>query len=428
VNFTWNIEHPYLEQAEDPFLAVDAAAREGIRAGLTQVTAEDEQLEGRIITVEGKEMINFGSCSYLGLEMHPRLRMGVIDAVTRYGSQFSSSRAFLSAPAYAQAEGSLSELFGRPSLLTPSTTLGHIAALPALLGRNDALVLDAQVHNSVQTAAQLARAREGGFFRVPHNRMERLDRLVAKLAKTHNRVWFATDGLFSMYADFFPVTQLNALMERHSTLWLYIDDAHSISWTGRHGRGYALEHLSATASMRSVVAGSLNKSFAASGGVLTFPNADMLHRVFNVGGPMIFSGPVQPPMIGAVIASASLHLSGSIVVRQERLMRLIRLFNSLAAEHGLPLAGMSEAPIRYVTVGDIEATGVLTRMLRDRGYFADPAAYPAVPKNRSGIRITLTCHHTEEDIRALVDTMAELLPNVLKNADQSIEQVKRLCA
>jgi 7-keto-8-aminopelargonate synthetase-like enzyme len=160
-----------------------------------------------------------------------------------------------------------------------------------------------------------------------------------------------------MYADFAPIRQLNTLMEMHGALWLYVDDAHSVSWTGRHGSGYALEHFSA-------------------------------------------------------IASANLHLSGAVIARQERFVRLIRLFNSLAAERGLPLASMSEAPIRYVAVGDDEATGVLARLLRDRGYFADLATYPAVPRSRSGIRISLTHHHAEADVKSVVETMAELVPKM----------------
>ena len=77
-----------------------------------------------------------------------------------------------------------------------------------------------------------------------------------------------------MFADFFPAAELDALAGRHENLWLYVDDAHAASWTGRDGRGYALEHLSPATLERTVVALSLNKSFAAAGGVLTFPDAE----------------------------------------------------------------------------------------------------------------------------------------------------------
>src|SRR4051812_46612099 len=107
--------------------AFDDVISDGVRRGMLHSSAEDEYLDGRTVTVNGRRLINFGSCSYLGLETHPALKAAVVDAVTRYGTQFSSSRAYLSSPAYAEAEQTLSTLFERPTLITPSTTMGHVA-------------------------------------------------------------------------------------------------------------------------------------------------------------------------------------------------------------------------------------------------------------------------------------------------------------
>mgnify|MGYP000110696393 CR=1 FL=1 len=43
-------------------------------------------------------------CSYLGLEHHPALIRGVHDAVDRWGTQFSASRGYVSAPPYEALE------------------------------------------------------------------------------------------------------------------------------------------------------------------------------------------------------------------------------------------------------------------------------------------------------------------------------------
>jgi 7-keto-8-aminopelargonate synthetase-like enzyme len=142
--------------ARDLLQALDDIVTAGVRRGLLHNVAQDERLDGRSVTVDGRRLVNFGSCSYLGLETHPALKAGVIDATERFGTQFSSSRAYLSAPPYAAAEEALTSLFGRPTLITPSTTMGHLAALPTLIGPDDALILDHQVHHSVQTAAKLA--------------------------------------------------------------------------------------------------------------------------------------------------------------------------------------------------------------------------------------------------------------------------------
>jgi 7-keto-8-aminopelargonate synthetase-like enzyme len=412
--------------AEEMQQAIDDVISDGARRGMLHSTAEDDRLDGRTITLDGRPVVNFGSCSYLGLETHPALKAGVVDATERFGTQFSSSRTYLSAPAYTDAEATLSALFDRPAIVAPSTTMGHLAALPTLIGAKDALILDHQVHHSVQTAAKLVQAQGTTVTLVPHNDLATLEKRIVDLGRTHRRIWYAADGLYSMYADFAPIEALNDLIAAHDQLRLYVDDAHSVSWTGRHGRGYALDRLSPLAQSRTVVAASLNKSFAASGGVLTFPDEEMRRRVFTVGGPLIFSGPVQPPMLGAIIASARLHLSGAVADRQAHLVELIRLFNALSEARGLPLVSPSEAPIRCVGAGVPEIAYNVAGRLREAGFFVDTATYPAVAAKRSGVRITLTAHHTPDDVVDLVEALTDALPRALADEGSSLAQVERV--
>src|SRR5512142_1899437 len=321
-----------MAQAEEIKRAFDEIISDGARRGLMHNTVTDDRLDGRHVTVRGRRLVHFGSCSYLGLETHPVLTAGVVDATRRYGTQFSSSRAYLSAPLYALAEEALCTLFGRETIIAASTTLGHQAALPTLVESRDAIVLDHQVHASVQTAAKLAQVQGTRVEVVPHNDLHTLERRIREYRRSRRRVWYALDGLYSMYADFAPVDALDDLAGRYPELWLYADDAHAFSWTGRCGRGHTLDRLSPAALARTVVTGSLNKSFAAAGGAVTLPDAESRRLVFTIGGPMAFSGPVQPPMLGAVLASARLHLADRVAGRRQHLLRLIGLFNRLAVE------------------------------------------------------------------------------------------------
>lgn len=331
---------------EDINNATNEIFTEGTSKGVLYVRLEDEELDGRFVTLRGRKVVNFGSCSYLGLETNSVLKQAVRHGVRRFGTQFSSSRAYAGIALYDAAEERLSEMFGRPTVLTPSTSMGHIATMPTIIGKSDRLLLDHQVHHSVQTAAKLVGLGGAAVELIPHNDLRTVERRVAE--DRHRRVWFAVDGLYSMYGDFFPAAGLNELMDRHDNLWLYVDDAHAISWTGRHGRGYALANLSPAALGRTVVAASLNKSFAAAGGAFTFPDAAMRDLVRNVGGPLLFSGPIQPPMLSAVLASATLHVLPGIKDLQRRLLSRIRLFNDLALAAGLPLVATSDAPIRFI--------------------------------------------------------------------------------
>src|SRR5689334_10991572 len=366
-----------MRTAEERLAVLDDVMTEGAAKGLLLLTPDDEPLNGRTLSLGGTEVVNFGSCSYLGLEMDDRLRQGVVDAVMRYGTQFSSSRTYLSAPPYKELEGLLDEMFGGAAMVAPTTSLGHLATLPVLVGSRDAILLDHQVHHSVQIAANQLRLSGVDTEVIRHNSMDRLEQMIERLAPRHERIWFMADGVYSMFADFSPFAELRDLLDRYEQLNLYIDDSHGVGWAGRHGRGPALDALGGHP--RVVVAASLNKSFAAAGGALVFPDAELRRKVRTVGGPMIFSGPVQPPMLGAALASARIHLSDELPLRQAALRERIELFDELVEEFCLPTATRDVTPIRYLPLGlPRVAHDAVASVLAD-GYFTNLGTFPAVP-------------------------------------------------
>ena len=152
---------------------VRAIHQEATERALFFQHAEQLSLGGRAVQIDGQELVSFSSCSYLGLEAHPALIEATIEATRRYGTQFSSSRGYLSAPMYAELEASLGELFGGHALVTSSTSIGHQVALPVLVTEKDAIVLDHQVHHSVHVAANLARQNGATVELVRHNALHR---------------------------------------------------------------------------------------------------------------------------------------------------------------------------------------------------------------------------------------------------------------
>lgn len=401
------------------------AGERGDALGVFHATAEDEALDGRIVTVEGRAMINFGSCGYTGLEVHPELTGAVVDAVRRYGTQLSSSRSYLSAPDYPEAEATLSRMFGRPATITGSTSMANMAVATTLTTPDDIMLVDAQAHRSLQTAVLVAQSQGTGMRMVPHNNTAVLRRWLAELSGRHRRVWYCADGLYSMFGDFAPIDELDRIAAEYPNLWLLIDDAHSVSWLGRNGRGSVLDRLSPGTLARTITTGSLNKAFGAAGGVMTFPDEATRQEVFTLSWPTIFSGPLQPPMLAAVLASARLHLTDEITARQAHLLRSIRLFNLAAARHGLPLVTPDETPLRYVAAGGSGPALGLASRLQKAGFLVNPAIYPAVPAQRSGIRIALTVHQTDQDIAALAEAIATLLPQALAEDNATAADLTR---
>ena len=402
---------------------IDEVTNISASLGIAQLKVESEEINGRTITIKGREVVNFGSCSYLGLEKNPEIIEGVVDAVRKYGSQFSSSRAYASVTLYTEAEALLEEMFERPILLAPTVTLGHLSNIPVLVGDRDAVILDLQVHACVQTAAQLVKARGVHVELIRHNRVDILEERINELKDKYEKIWYMADGVYSMYGDFLPINALYRLLDSYPQFNLYVDDAHGTGWIGNNGVGYVLSQK--PFHERLFLVAGLAKSFAACGGVLVFPNERAKNKVRNCGGTFIFSGPIQPPMLGAIIASAKLHLSKNIKQYQNELQKRVDYFVETCKSFNLPLIGESNSPIFFIGVGKPGVGYNMVTRIMNKGFYINLSVFPSVPYKNTGLRIPLTVNHTFEDIYDLLSIIAEQLPFALKDNDSSIEEINK---
>jgi 7-keto-8-aminopelargonate synthetase-like enzyme len=377
-------------------------------AGLVLQTGSSAN--GRYVGVDGRQYMSFGSCSYMSLETRPELRGAAHDAIDRWGTQFHFSRAYVQCSLYEELESCLAEITGRPTLVAASTSLAHMAAFPVLIEEGDSVVIDQFAHASLHTALRLVPTAPLEIVR--HNRMDLLDAALTRLAPTSKQIWYVADGLYSMLGDFADFEALKQLLERHPKLRLYIDDAHSTSWTGARGRGAALEHFASDP--RVVVALSLNKAFSAAGGALAMPSEAMKQRVRRAGSTMLFSGPIQPPMLGAAVGSAKLHLSGEFLGLQVDLASKITHAARAIERHGLPVGAPALSPIFQLQCDSPRMTHLVARRMRKLGFYCCAVTFPAVPVNRPGIRFTVCRHNPVEDIDEFVAALADVRGEVTK--------------
>ncbi|HYH98020.1 bifunctional aminotransferase class I/II-fold pyridoxal phosphate-dependent enzyme/GNAT family N-acetyltransferase [Hyalangium sp.] len=408
-------------EASERNATVDSIHQEAIQHGLYFLNPDDQELHGRTFTLKGQELLSFASCSYLGLEQHPQLVEGVIQAVRRYGTQFSATRGFVSAPPYAELEELMSQVLGGYAIVCSSTSLGHQSALGVLATEKDAIVLDHQAHFSIQQAAQLTRTAGCHVEIVKHGELERALEAIQRLAAVRKTVWFAVDGVYSMYGDLVPVELLREALKIAPNVRLYVDDAHGMSWAGKHGRGSFLTRMGFNE--RIVLATSMNKAFAAGGGCLLFATDKERQYVRKTGGPLFFSGPLQPPMLGAAMASARLHLSPEIYKHQEVLQERIQLANRLIREAGLPLLVENETPIFFLRLGLPRLGFKVARRMMDEGIYVTPSVYPTVPMRRGGIRLSLTGYHTAEDVTRVIERLAVHIPSVLGEEGLTVDNL-----
>lgn len=388
-------------------------------AGLTELRFSDLG-DGSVIRVDGRDLVNFGNCSYLGLSVDPRLKQGAIEAVERFGPLYASSQMYAAVELYVELERLLAEMTDAPAVvLPPTTTLGHLATLPSLVGGDDVVVLDSHSHASLQLTIQVLAGRGIEIHAVPHNDLDELRETIAEVAARAPRVWYVADGVYSMMGDFAPVDDISELQARHPNLYVYYDDAHGFSWRGDKGRGFVLEHVELDE--RTIVAAGLGKAFGTGGAAIFFGDPDLATTVRRIGGPMTFSGPIHPPTLGAAIASARIHVSDEYPRLRQRMAEQIDLVTSLLAEYRLPVASWAPTPIWQVRVGDLDRMLEVTRRMLDDGYYVNPTGFPVVPHGHAGIRFTHTLNNTDDQIRGMVERLSANYRAVVGEPDTVVD-------
>ncbi|MGY4157991.1 8-amino-7-oxononanoate synthase [Bradyrhizobium sp. USDA 4461] len=357
---------------------------------------------------ERARSIDFVRCSYLGLDNHPVIVAGAIEAIQAHHSlHWSCARTRLNFDLVAELEATLSEMFCAHVLTFSTVMLANLGAMPILAsghltnGRKPLVVFDRTAHVSLAYHKPVI-ADETRVETIDHNDMDSLERVCRK----EPLVAYVCDGVYSMGGNS-PISELRQLQERYG-LFLYIDDAHGISLFGRHGEGFARSQFPQVLGDRTIIAASLAKGFGASGGMLMLGTAEheALFRRYSI--PYAFSVGPNLAAVGAALGSSKIHRTKELGERRRRLAQRIELFDRrvVTAERGNSL------PIRMISIGP-EATAIaIARELLDAGFYTSVTFFPTVPRRRAGIRICITADHEISDIERLCDCIKERAVNI----------------
>jgi 7-keto-8-aminopelargonate synthetase-like enzyme len=363
----------------------------------------DELGADRSMIVEGRILMNFGSDSFLGLDQDPRLRDAIERGLRTWGTHNGASRAFASVKANAEAEERIASWLGtEAALIYPSVTLANVGALPALVGRNDLLVMDEHAHNSMQEGAKIATANGATVLRFANCDPDALEQVLGGAGSRRSSV-VAVDGVFSMSGAIAPLAELNEVALRHGAV-LYVDDAHATGTIGPKGRGTVPESLGSFANVFAV--GSLSKAFSCLGGFIVCPAAikELLKMRSNT---YIFGGPVPPPYLEAIITVLDILESDEYELIRQRLDSKIHRLTFGLERLGLAVLG-GRPPIVSVLVGDESETLKAGRFLFDRGYYVQSVVFPAVPYRSGVLRIQVNANHPPAAIDGLLDALGSL--------------------
>jgi len=377
--------------------------------------------KGPEVEIGGRRLINFSSNDYLGLANDPRLREAATSAIDEFGVGAGASRLITgNLSPHVRLERALAEWKRTEAALCFSS--GYAAALgtiPALMGKDDVILLDKLCHASLIDGAKLS----GAVLRVfPHNHVGKLESHLEWARREHSgrRILIITESVFSMDGDRAPLHELVELKKRFGAL-LILDEAHAVGVIGAHGRGLtAAENADADVDVQM---GTLSKALGASGGYIC-GSRTLIEWLINRARSFIYS--TAPPPAVAAAALAAVDFLSSAEGEERRLLlwdriKLMReLFGQLDVERWTLGVGCLNVANQRSTlnaqrskssdsgsaifpwiVGGEQAALSLAAGLQDDGFLVPAIRYPTVAKGAARLRIAVTAAHEEDQIRAL---------------------------
>ncbi|MFB9080213.1 aminotransferase class I/II-fold pyridoxal phosphate-dependent enzyme [Flavobacterium procerum] len=403
---------------------VDTVFADAKEKGILHLYAEGKYLNGRTITINGDEMLHFGTTGYLGLEQDIRLKEAAITAINNYGTQFPLSKTYLSHPLYAELENKIEQMYMIPAIITKNSTLGHMAIIPTLIRDEDAVIVDHQAHWSVQNACQILKLRGIPVEMIRHSNLEMLEDKIRTLMGKSGKIWYMADGVYSMYGDYAPVQELQHLTQKYPQLHLYFDDVHGMSWKGKNGTGFIFDAIG-TLEENIVVVSTLSKTFGASGATFFCTDSKLREKIKTFGGPLTFSAQLEPASVAGAIASCDIHLSDEIYGLQTELAKKTKHFGSLLSKTSLPLVSENDSPVFFLGMGTPATAFNFTKRLFAEGFYLNLGIYPAVPIKNTGIRITISAHNKMEDITELARAMDYHFDKAVEETQSSEQKIRQ---
>ncbi len=380
------------------WIADDLAALRA--AGLERPHRVRSGRQGREVDLDGQTLLNFGSNDYLGLAGDVRLTKAASKAACAEGFGAGASPLVSGhSQAHELLERALADLLAVDGALTfPSGFAANTATIAALAGPDDVIASDARNHASIIDGCRLSRARIGIY---PHRDMAALDALLAQSGSARRRL-IVTDTVFSMDGTVAPLADLCELARKHRAI-LMVDEAHATGVFGVRGSGLVEE--TGCADGVHVRVGTLSKALAAAGGFVA-GHADMIHWLRHKARAWIFST-AHPPAVAAAATRAIAIVAEEPHRRRELLTRAAG-FRERLSRSGLDVAVATTQIVPIVVGAAADAVAVAAR-LAEAGLFVPAIRPPSVPEGKSLVRVSLSWHHTADDVGRLVSTITSIL-------------------
>jgi glycine C-acetyltransferase len=357
--------------------------------GLYNVIDPLESPNGPVITINGKQLVNLSSNNYLGLATDERLKQAAAGAIETYGVGAGAVRTINGTlKLHVELEEKLAEFKHTEAAIAYQSGFNcNMAAISAVMDKNDAILSDELNHASIIDGCRLSRAK---IIRVNHSDMKDL-RAKAKEAKEsgqYNKIMVITDGVFSMDGDIALLPEIVKIAEEFDLI-TYVDDAHGSGVLG-DGAG-TVKHFGLSDKIDFQI-GTLSKAIGVVGGYVA-GKKNLIDWLKVRSRPFLFSTSLTPADVAASKKSIEILMESTEL--NKKLWENGDYLKKGLKELGFNI-GNSETPITPCIIGDEALTQQFSKRLNEEGVYAKAIVFPTVPKGTGRVRNMPTAAHTKE--------------------------------
>jgi 8-amino-7-oxononanoate synthase len=360
-----------------------------------------EAIQGPVVRMGDRFLVNFASNDYLGLSQHPSVKTAAKVSIDQFGAGSGASRLVTGTEyPHTKFEEEIARFKGTESaLLFSSGYAAAIGTITSLVGPGDVVILDKLVHACLIDGAKLS----GASLRIfPHNNATKLRHHLAWARQTYpqGKMLIVTESIFSMDGDFGDLAEIVDVKTEFQAL-LLVDEAHATGVFGPRGAG-RVAALGLTGQV-DIQMGTLSKAFGASGGFIC-SSKTLIQLLVNRARSFIYSTALPPSCAAAASAALEIIQAGEGDTMRSRLWSNVLLLNE-CLEPPLRQVPGPVSQIFPLVIGDEQQTLRLAEILYTNGFLAPAIRYPTVARGSARLRIALSSSHSLEQIESLSKTI-----------------------
>ena len=348
---------------------------------------------------DGRDVLMFGSNSYLGLSDDPRLKEAATKAIEKYGTSCSGSR-FLNGTLdiHEELEARLAAFVGKQQAVTFSTGFQVNLGVVSTLGqRGGYILLDDTDHACIIEGSRLSFST---VYKFRHNDMEVLESKL-KVCEADAPKLIVVDGVYSMLGDLCPLPELCELAAKYDAA-VMVDDAHGLGVFGKNGSGTAA-HFGLTDEV-DLIMGTFSKSFGSLGGFIA-GDSEYINYIRHTARSLIFSASMTPAAVAA--ASRALDIMQEEPERIEKLWEVTHYAHKAFRDNGFDI-NATVSPIIPLMVRNTQLALSIVAEAYNDGVFITPVIAPAVPEKDVLIRFALMATHTTAQVDEAVEKLGRI--------------------